>query len=60
SIREVDAVVQILRFFQDETVSTTINKVNPLDEIKIIIMAEYILMYSKSRWYNICKLIYLR
>ncbi len=38
SIREVDAVVQILRFFQDETVSTTINKVNPLDEIKIIFL----------------------
>lgn len=38
SIREVDAVVQVLRFFQDGTVSNTINKINPLDEINIIFL----------------------
>jgi GTP-binding protein YchF len=36
SIREVDAVVQVLRFFSDTSVASTISKVDPIEEIKII------------------------
>jgi len=36
AIREVDAVVQVLRFFSDTSVSSTIPEVNPIEEIKII------------------------
>lgn len=36
SIREVDAVVQVLRFFKDNSISSAIEGINPLEEIKII------------------------
>ncbi len=36
AIREVDAVVQVLRFFADTSVVSTISKIDPTEEIKII------------------------
>lgn len=35
-IREVDGVVHILRFFSDETVSSSIGEVNPAEEINVV------------------------
>lgn len=36
NIREVDGVVHVLRYFFDTTVSSSINKVDPIEEIEII------------------------
>ncbi|MCX7956828.1 MAG: redox-regulated ATPase YchF [Endomicrobia bacterium] len=36
-IREVDAVVQVLRVFGDDTVVSAISEINPIEEIKVII-----------------------
>lgn len=36
NIREVDGIVHVLRFFNDETVSSSINKIDPIEEIEII------------------------
>ncbi|MCX7715894.1 MAG: redox-regulated ATPase YchF [Endomicrobia bacterium] len=35
-IREVDGVVHVLRFFSDKTIPTTINKIEPMEEIDIV------------------------
>ncbi|MCS7151691.1 MAG: redox-regulated ATPase YchF [Endomicrobia bacterium] len=35
-IREVDGIVHILRFFFDNTISSSIGEVNPIEEIKVI------------------------
>ncbi|MEN3013192.1 MAG: redox-regulated ATPase YchF [Endomicrobiia bacterium] len=35
-IRSVDGIIHVLRFFEDPTVSSPINKIDPIEEIKII------------------------
>lgn len=36
SIREVDAVVQVLRFFKDTSIASSIGEINPLEEVEIV------------------------